>query len=73
MRERDRIIIRVKEVNKQLSQSNNRNSLPCKAITLCGMSNKKGHNSKDEMEAEIEDLKSQLEGRDTEVKVSGSK
>ena len=73
MRERDRIIIRVKEVNKQLSQSNNRNILPRKPTILWGTSNRNGHNSKEEMEAEIEDLKSQLEGRDTEVKVSGSK
>ena len=33
-------------------------------------SNEKCHNTMEDMEADIEDLRSQLEGRDTEVKVN---
>lgn len=73
IRERDNIIIRVREANKQLkADSNNQNGFLSK--TKPGVKKRlvseQSTQSVEEMESEIDDLKSQLEGRDDEVKVS---
>ena len=72
IRDRDNIIIRVREANRQLkADSSNQNGFLNK--TKPGLKKRfdseRTNQSVDDLESEIEDLKSQLEGRDDEVKV----
>ena len=73
IRDRDNIIIRVREANRQLkAESNNQNGYSNKP--KLGAKKRFDHElngkSVEEMESDIDDLKSQLEGRDDEVKAS---
>ena len=72
IRERDNIIIRVREANKQLkADSNNQNGFlnKMKPGVKKRLVSEQSSQSVEEMESEIDDLKSQLDGRDDEVKV----
>ena len=79
LRDRDDIIFRAREANRQLRTSspsavmaNIGNSATVASISSKdrqGKRNSKQHVTNEDMEAEIEDLKSLLDGRDNEVKV----
>ena len=75
--DRDRMIIRVKEANKHLKeQSLNLSGISSPLTSTFGgrkMSDVPDKTSNGDMEAEIDDLRLQLEERDKEVKVSNSK
>ena len=75
--DRDRMIIRVKEANKHLKeQSLNLSSISSPLTSTFGgkkMSDVPDQISNGDMEAEIDDLRLQLEERDKEVKVSNVK
>ena len=75
--DRDRMIIRVKEANKHLKeQSLNLSGISSPLTSTFGgkkMSDVPDQISNGDMEAEIDDLRLQLEERDKEVKVSNVK
>ena len=75
--DRDRMIIRVKEANKHLKeQSLNLSGISSPLTSTLGgkkISDVPDNISNGDMEAEIDDLRLQLEERDKEVKVSNAK
>ena len=75
--DRDRMIIRVKEANKHLKeQSLNLSGISSPLTSKFGgksVSDVPDNISNGDMEAEIDDLRLQLEERDKEVKVSNAK
>ena len=75
--DRDRMIIRVKEANKHLKeQSLNLSGISSPLTSTFGgkkISDVPDNISNGDMEAEIDDLRLQLEERDKEVKVSNAK
>ena len=75
--DRDRMIIRVKEANKHLKeQSLNLSGISSPLASTFGgkkISDVPDNISNGDMEAEIDDLRLQLEERDKEVKVSNAK